>query len=232
MNLNATNPPIFMVHGWAGSHFETWQKPGIEQLLIDQGRNVVGIDLLGHGTSAKPHDPLEYHDLSKPIRNQLLKFPTPVDAVGFSLGAIALLQSASEQPDCFRRLMLVGVGNGLLEPHDEAETARIVGGIDGSAPTNDVVARQFGAYARSGANDPLALRAVLLRPRAPQFSVAELQAITADVNLVVGDKDFVRPVEKLAQAFENCKTTNLKNCDHFATPENFGFIDALLDFFA
>jgi len=232
VNINATNTPVFMVHGWAGSHLETWRKPGLEQLLVDQGRTVVGVDLLGHGTNLKPHDPHEYGDIPNPIREQLTKFETPVDAVGFSLGAIALLQLARHQPDCFRRLMLVGVGNGLLEPDDETETARIVSGIDGLAPTNDIVARQFGTYARSGDNDPRALRAILLRPRAEQFKVEELQNIGAEVRLVVGDKDFVQPVERLAGCFKNCRTTILKNCDHFATLDHFGFIDAMLEFFA
>ena len=64
MDMNGANPPLLMVHGWGGSHQETWQKSGVEQLINDAGTTVIGVDLLGHGTSAKPHDPTEYADLS------------------------------------------------------------------------------------------------------------------------------------------------------------------------
>ena len=56
--------PVVMVHGWGGSFLRTWQEPGWEALLADAGRAVIGVDLLGHGTSEKPHDPEAYTDLT------------------------------------------------------------------------------------------------------------------------------------------------------------------------
>lgn len=231
MDMNGANPPLLMVHGWGGSHQETWQKSGVEQLINDAGTTVIGVDLLGHGTSAKPHDPTEYADLSAPIRNAIGARTTSVDAVGFSLGAIALLDAAMHNPKYFRRLMLVGIGDGLLEPHDPTETARIVSGIDGIASSDDVLARQFGNYARRTDNDPLALRATLLRPRKSPPTQQDLHKIEAEVTLVVGDRDFVLPAARLVRSFKECELVMLKNCDHFASTENFGFIDALLEFF-
>ncbi len=231
MDMNGANPPLLMVHGWGGSHQETWQKSGVEQLINDAGTTVIGVDLLGHGTSAKPHDPTEYADLSAPIRNAIGARTTSVDAVGFSLGAIALLDAAMHNPKYFRRLMLVGIGDGLLEPHDPTETARIVSGIDGTASSDDVLARQFGNYARRTDNDPLALRATLLRPRKSPPTQQDLHKIEAEVTLVVGDRDFVLPAARLVRSFKECELVMLKNCDHFASTENFGFIDALLEFF-
>ena len=61
-------PPVLMIHGWAGSFARTWQMSGVETLLQETGRNVVGIDLLGNGTAEKPHDASAYSDLSLPIR--------------------------------------------------------------------------------------------------------------------------------------------------------------------
>ncbi|MFM9083659.1 MAG: alpha/beta fold hydrolase, partial [Actinomycetota bacterium] len=49
--------PVVLVHGWAGSFRETWQSTGVDALLADAGREVVGVDLLGHGDADKPHDP-------------------------------------------------------------------------------------------------------------------------------------------------------------------------------
>ena len=220
-----------MVHGWGGSHQETWQNTGIEQLVNDAGTTVIGVDLLGHGTSEKSHDPNSYADISAPIRKAIGARTTGVDAIGFSLGAIALLDAAMHNPKYFRKLMLVGVGNGLLEPHKSDETDRIIAGIDGTASAVDVLARQFGNYAKRSNNDPLALRAALLRPRKEPFSEAELKSIDAEIVLAVGDRDFVLPADRLAKAFNRCQFVSLKNCDHFASTENFTFIDTLLGFF-
>ncbi len=230
MDLNGANPPLLMVHGWGGSHQQTWQKSGVEQLINDAGTTVIGVDLLGHGTSDKPHDPAEYADLSAPIRNAIGARTTSVDAVGFSLGAIALLDAAMHNPKYFRRLMLVGVGDQLLEPHDPNETARIISGIDGTGSLEDVLARQFGNYANRVENDPLALRAALMRPRKAPLTQTDLKRIEAKVVLAVGDRDFVLPADRLAQSFGECRVVVLKNCDHFASTENFGLIDALLEF--
>ena len=220
-----------MVHGWGGSHQETWQNTGIEQLVNDAGTTVIGVDLLGHGTSEKSHDPNSYADISAPIRKAIGARTTGVDAIGFSLGAIALLDAAMHNPKYFRKLMLVGVGNGLLEPHKSDETDRIIAGIDGTASAEDVLARQFGNYAKRSNNDPLALRAALLRPRKEPFSEAKLKSIDAEIVLAVGDRDFVLPADRLAKAFNRCQFVSLKNCDHFASTENFTFIDTLLGFF-
>ena len=231
MNINGANPPLLMVHGWGGSHQETWQNTGIEQLINDAGTTVIGVDLLGHGTSEKPHDPNSYADISEPIRKAIGSRSTNVDAIGFSLGAIALLDAALHNPKYFRKLMLVGIGNAILEPHKPDETARIIAGIDGTASPDDILARQFGNYAKRSKNDPLALRAALLRPRNKPFSEAELKSIDAEIVLAVGDRDFVLPADRLANAFTRCRFVNLKNCDHFASTENFTFIDTLLGFF-
>ena len=231
MDINGANPPLLMVHGWGGSHQETWQNTGIERLVNDAGTTVIGVDLLGHGTSDKSHDPNDYSDISAPVRKAIGARTTSVDAIGFSLGAIALLDAAMHNPKYFRKLMLVGVGNGLFEPHKADETDRIIAGIDGTAPGEDILARQFGNYTKRSDNDPLALRAALLRPRREPFSEAELKSIDAEIVLAVGDRDFVLPADRLAKAFNRCQFVSLKNCDHFASTENFTFIDTLLGFF-
>jgi len=218
-----------MIHGWAGSFKRTWQEPGIESLLKESGRTVVGIDLLGHGLAEKPHDPAAYSDLSLPIRNAATH--QVVDAVGFSLGAIALLHAATLNPHMFRKLMLVGIGDNIFEPHNPDDSEVIISGIDGTAEVGNTLARQFGNYARQSGNDPDALRAMLQRPRGATFTRDNALAITAEVYLIVGDRDFVLPADELATAFQNSKFKLLKNCDHFASTENFSLIDAMLDFF-
>ena len=222
-------PPVLMVHGWAGSFARTWQLSGVETLLQETGRKVIGVDLLGHGTAEKPHDPTAYSDLSLPIRQKAND--SQIDAVGFSLGAIALLHAATINPGMFRKLILLGIGDKIFEPHNPKDSELIISGIDGTAEVENTLARQFGNYARHSDNDPLALRAVLQRPRGDVFTKANAAAITADVLVLVGDRDFVLPADELVKSFKNAKFKLLKNCDHFASTDNFTFVDAMLEFF-
>ena len=48
--------------------------------------------------------------------------------------------------------------------------------------------------------------------------------------IVVGENDFVFPPDELVDALPDAKLVTLSGVDHFATPKNFGFIDAALDF--
>jgi pimeloyl-ACP methyl ester carboxylesterase len=60
--------------------------------------------------------------------------------------------------------------------------------------------------------------------------VKSLSPVTNEVLVVIGDKDFTFPADRLASAFPNGRLVVLRNTDHFATPESFAFIDAVLEF--
>lgn len=218
--------PVVLVHGWGGSFESTWQRSGFTELLRDAGRPVIGVDLLGHGSAPKPHDPAEYADLGARV---LEAMPAdPVDAVGFSLGAITLLRLAAQHPGRFRKVVLAGIGNNVLEP-DEESGPRIVAAIEGRADASDTTANLFAQYAHQPGNDPVALAAIMQRPRFP-FSAELLAAVTCPVLIVIGDKDFAGPGDPLAAAIIGSTLKVLRNVDHFATPEAFSFIDATLEF--
>ena len=218
--------PVVLVHGWGGSYASTWQRSGFTELLADAGRPVIGVDLLGHGTAPKPHDPAAYADLGARVLEAMPD--DPVDAVGFSLGAITLLRLAAEHPGRFRKLGLAGSGNNVLEP-DEESGPRIVAAIEGRADDSDTAARVFAQYAHQPGNDPVALAAIMQRPRSP-FSPELLGAVACPTLIVIGDKDFAGPGEPLAAAIPGSTLKVLRNVDHFATPEAFSFIDATLEF--
>ena len=219
--------PVVLVHGWGGSFESTWQRSGFTELLRDAGRPVIGVDLLGHGTAPKPHDPAAYADLTTRIVDALPD--EPVDAIGFSLGAITLLRLASLQPQRFRKLVLAGIGRNIFEP-DESAAERIISAVEGHAPETDTGALVFAQYANQPGNDPVALAAILRRPRDPVPTGDEFARITCPTLVVIGDRDFAGPGDPLAAALPNATLTTLRNVDHFATPESFGFIDAALEF--
>lgn len=223
-----------LVHGWGGSFATTWQRNGFAALLEDAGREVIGVDLLGHGTAPKPHDPDAYGDLTERVLDALPE--EPVDAVGFSLGAITLLRLAIARPDRVNRLVLAGIGANVIPGSDDHRgTDAIVAGLESVAAGGDpgeldTTVRLFTQYASQPGNDLEALTACMRRAPAETITPAHLQAVTCPVLVVVGDCDFVHPGDELAAAFPDGRCRTLRNVDHFATPEAFGFFDAALEF--
>jgi pimeloyl-ACP methyl ester carboxylesterase len=217
---------VVLVHGWGGSFATTWQRSGFTELLKDASREVIGVDLLGHGTAPKPHDSADYADLGTRVLEAMPD--EPVDAIGFSMGAITLLHLAVRHPQRFRRLVLAGIGNNVLLG-DDGSGERIAVAVEGNAPDDDTHARVFAQYAHQPGNDPIALAAIMRRPRTP-LTAADLAAATCTTLVIIGDRDFAGPGDPLAAALPNATLKVLRGVDHFATPENFGFIDAVLEF--
>ena len=238
--------PVVLVHGWGGSFAHTWKAPGWDMLLSDIGRNdIIGIDLLGHGTAPKPHDPLDYADLGARIVAALPGGPgdhgdpgdpgdpaNAVDAVGFSLGAMTLLHTATQHPTRFRRIVLAGIGNRLLDPDPEATSSAdaIAAAIDGADGANGW-AEAMARYAKQPGNDTEALIACLRRPMPTDpITRSTCARVACPVLVCIGDDDFAGPADELAAALPNATLKVLRKTDHFATPEAFGFIDAVLKF--
>ncbi len=227
-----TRTPVALVHGWGGSFASTWERSGFTALLEDAGVPVVGIDLLGHGDAPKPHDPDEYADLTARIVDALPD--EPVDAVGFSLGALTLLRLAIDQPHRFSHLVLAGIGSNVFD-RDTSGTEAIVAGLDhvaagGDPSTLDTRVRLFTQYASQPGNDIEALTAVMKRAPSAAITPVDCSNVTCPVLVVVGDEDFVHPGDELAAAFPHGRCETLRKVDHFATPESFGFFDAALEF--
>jgi len=224
------NVPVVLLHGWAGSFRETWQSTGMDALLEDGGRSVIGVDLLGHGEAEKPHDPASYAHLDRWLLDRLAGEAPVVDAVGFSLGAMTVLGALVAEPSRFGRVVLAGIGNGMLEERDADESKKIVAALEGTGDPSDTSAQVFANYANAPGKDKEALTAIMKRPRSAPVDAGALATIQNEVLVVIGDKDFTFPADKLASAFPNGRLVVLKNTDHFATPESFSFIDAVLEF--
>ena len=224
--------PVVLLHGWAGSFAETWQSTGLDALLEDSGRTVIGVDLLGHGSADKPHDVESYGDLPGWLLERLSAGPPVVDAAGFSLGALTLLGALQRTPERFGKVLLAGIGDGVFAPRDDDRHSRIVAALEGRADDSETGALVFANYANAPGKDKAALTAIMKRPAGEPVDPASLATIPNPVRVVIGDKDFAAPAERLAAAFPNGELVVLKNTDHFATPESFSFIDALLEFFA
>lgn len=228
--LKGAGLPVVLVHGWAGSFRETWQSTGMDALLEDGGREVIGVDLLGHGDADKPHDPAAYGALDEWLLGRLAGHPPVVDAVGFSLGALTLLGALVREPGRFGRVVLSGIGDRVFEERPTDEGRRIVEALEGTGDPADTGSQVFAGYANAPGKDKVALTAIMKRPPSPPLDPSALSAVPNEVLVVIGDRDFAAPAARLAGAFPAGRLVELRNTDHFATPESFAFIDAVLGF--
>lgn len=216
--------PIVLVHGLGSSFAHGWRDSGWADLIADAGREVIPVDLLGHGTADAPHDPAAYAHLESSIEQALPD--GPVDAIGFSLGAQLLLRVAGRTPERFGRLVVIGVGANLLR---DSGTSTLADAFERGAEPTDITARLFVNLARSAGNDPLAISACLRRPHEP-LTTDELARVSTPTLVIIGDKDFAAPAEPLVEALPNATLVTLKGVDHFRATSEFACIDAALEF--
>src|SRR6267154_6006296 len=108
-NNTSSKRPVLLVNGMA-SNFETqWRRGGWVESLEAAGRTVIGVDLPGHGASKDAVG----RDAADLILDEAAKHGS-VDAIGFSVGAWALLLAASEQPTLFERIAVLGAADMVL----------------------------------------------------------------------------------------------------------------------
>ncbi len=223
--------PVIFLHGFATSTERTWREPGWFDLVQEGGRKPIGIDLLGHGESDKPHEAAGYEGFLDHVISKMPKSMDgslrEVDVVGYSLGARTALEVAMRHPGRIRRLVLGGVGANLVggghRPND-GEVAHDLG--------TDNVGYRFQGLINDGHNDPEALTALQewMSGTFRAFTPAQLATVTSRCLLVIGDEDFVGRPEPLAELLPDVKTIVLPGVDHFSLPKQFGFIDAALEF--
>jgi pimeloyl-ACP methyl ester carboxylesterase len=220
-------PPVALVHGFASSFAHGWEHNGWTDLLADAGRKVLRVDMPGHGESPPTTDPAAFADVQGSLA-EVIAAHAPVDAVGFSTGARLLLGLAAEDPGRLRKLVVIGVGDNLFRAEDREPLARALESGDEVAE-EDIGVRLFVRLARTAGNDPQALAAFLRRPDRP-LTEDDLARVACPVLVVIGDRDFSGPADRLVGALPDAELVTLRNVDHFAAPRDFNCINRSLGF--
>jgi pimeloyl-ACP methyl ester carboxylesterase len=220
-------PAVALVHGFASSFAHGWEHNGWSDLLADAGRKVVRVDLPGHGQSPPTTDPAAFADVQGTLAEAIAPH-APVDAVGFSTGARLLLGLAADGPGRLRKLVVIGVGDNLFRVEDREPLARALESGEQVA-AEDIGVQLFVRLARTAGNDPQALAAFLRRPDRP-LTEADLARVACPVLVVLGDRDFSGPADRLVSALPDAELVTLRNVDHFAAPRDFNCINRSLAF--
>lgn len=219
-------PPVLLVHGFASSADHGWRRTGWVDILEDEGRQVLAVDLPGHGTAPRWHDPARYARVGDHVLDAIAGFDA-VDAVGFSAGAQILLGLAARHPGRFHRLVLIGIGGAVLAPPADVEP--LARALTGPPDPENVVATLFRRLADTAGNDPAALAAFLRRP-AWHPTAEDLAKVTSPVLLVIGDRDPAWPADPLVAALPDARLHVLPRADHFATPTDMRCVQAAVEF--
>jgi len=223
-------PPVLLVHGLASSFEHNWRAAGWADLLAEEGRAVIGVDLPGHGRMSG-QDPAA----TSPAQAVLaaLEGHERADAVGFSAGGQAVLGAAAAAPQRFRRIAVLGVGDRTFMPPPgagaspgEALAAALESDDEPPPGTFALIIRRL---AESAGNDRHAV-AAFVRARHDRVTLSDLTRITAPALLVLGDRDFAAPADELRAALPGAELVTLRGVDHFATPSAYACIDAVLRF--
>ena len=219
------DPPVLLVHGFASSAEHNWRQPGWLDLLADCGRETIAVDLPGHGQPPRPTSAQDYPEVEAHVA-AAVEGREPVDAIGFSAGAHVLLRLAADQPEMFRRVALLGIGRGVLEP---ADPEPIIAALTGDPDPENVPGMVFRRLADGLGNDRDALIAFLRRPQRP-LTETDLSRITIQVLVVLGDKDPAGPGNGLVAGLPDARLVTLRGVDHFGTPGDVRCMQAVLDF--
>jgi pimeloyl-ACP methyl ester carboxylesterase len=235
-----TGDGVILVHGFAASTQENWVKAGWVQMLTRAGRRVVAIDLVGHGQSAKPHEPEAYSlarmadDVLGVVEHLAIKKP---DLIGFSLGARVVLELLRRRGDRFLLGVLCGVGETLVNPREERDPAVLAAAM--AAPSADAVgddmAKRFRLFAEGQGQDLRALAACVrgLSASAAPWTRATMGEIKNEMLIVAGTgDDLAGAPEPLAAAFPNAKAKRIPGCGHMDCLTQPMFKAAVMDFLA
>jgi pimeloyl-ACP methyl ester carboxylesterase len=185
--------PIVLVHGFASNKEVNWVAPGWFDALKRAGRRVIALDNRGHGASAKPYDPADYHtNLMASDVSALIEYLGlgRADVMGYSMGARIAAFLAVARPSPVRSVILGGLGMHLIDgvglPEGIADALEAPSLTDVTDPQG----RQFRAFADQTRSDRRAL-AACIRGSRQTMTREQAAGMVAPVLIAVGEKDLI-----------------------------------------
>ncbi len=189
--IHGEGEPLLLLHGGLGS-FDMFD-PILPALT--RNRQVIGIDLHGHGRTELGDRPIDLVDIGDDLAIVLRELNYDVvDVMGYSFGGGAAVRLAIQHPELVRRLALVSVGfstDGFF-PEIREQQAQV--GAEASKMMKDTpMYTSYAAIAPVPEDFPRLLQAMGDLMATPYDYSEDVQSLQMPVMLVYGDSDMYRP---------------------------------------
>lgn len=188
--IRGKGEPLLLLHGGLGNI--NMFAPGISEFA--KTRQVIAVDLYGHGRTALTDRPMNYFDVGNDMATLIRELGyRQVDVLGYSMGGGIAFRLAAQHPQLVRRLVLVSAGfaqDGFypeMLPQQAAVSGKIADQFKGT-PIYDA----YMAVAPKKEDFPKLLDRMGEWMRTPYDWSADVAKLTMPTLLVFGDSDMYR----------------------------------------
>jgi pimeloyl-ACP methyl ester carboxylesterase len=189
--VHGEGEPLLLLHGGLGSI--DMFGPVLPSLA--QGRQVIAVDLHGHGRTPLGDREISLEDMGDDMATVLEKLGQgQVDVLGYSLGGGVALRLAVQHPERVRRLVLVSAGFAQEGFYPEMLPMQAQVGAEMAEMMKDTPMYQsYAAVAPHPEDFPRLLDRMGALMRKPYNYAEDVKKLEMPVMLVFGDSDMYRP---------------------------------------
>jgi pimeloyl-ACP methyl ester carboxylesterase len=189
--IHGQGEPLLLLHGGLGSI----QMFGPVLPLLAQGRQVIAVDLHGHGRTALGDREISLIDMGDDLAAVLRELGyAQVDVLGYSMGGGVAFRLAAQHPRMVRRLALVSAGYAQdgFYPEMLPMQAQVGAGMAEMMKETPMY-QSYAAVAPHPEDFPRLLDRMGEHMRRPFDWSADVAKLTMPVMIIFGDSDMYRP---------------------------------------
>lgn len=212
--IHGTGRPLVLLHGSFGN-VEGW---GTVLPALAKNHQVIAVELQGHGHTADRDLPLTFEQMADDTAQLLSQLRIQeADFFGYSMGGTVGLGVAIRYPELVRRLAVLGSTAGNPKETYETESYKQYQSLPADfAPP--ILKEPYDRMAPDPAHWPILVQKVKnMGPAFKGYSQAQLKAIHAQVLVMIGDHEGIRP-EHAVEMFRQIPDAQLAvfpGGDHF-----------------
>jgi len=222
--------PVVLLHSF-GFDGLLWEREGVVDALVANGRAAITLDARGHGKSDKPRDPAAYADdaMARDVSALLDRLQHPsADLAAYSMGSIVGLRLLQLEPR-IDRAVLGGIGERAISNYfangpmvaDALEAEDVATVIDVLRPLRERIERR--------GEDRVAL-AALMRAQYVNL-VPPFDDVRATVLILTGERDEFGSPQPVADAIPGARAATL-DADHATAMDHPDFASTIVSFLA